>query len=196
MLRRLSKNPHFMLSTGLAAGLLVGAGMLVGSIAATSSRSTSNIELPETLLHATASHSTDTFAIATGPVGGEMEGLFTLDYLSGDLRCFVLHPRNIGGWAGAFQYNVINDLQLQPGKTPKFLMVTGMGSFRGSSGAASNIARNLGGSLVYVMDSNTGNFAVYGVPFNEQALNRGGSLPPGQLVRIAVGKAKGVEVGQ
>ena len=202
MLRQMKKNPYLMLLSGLTMGLLVGVGMLIGVLAAgrgdDSARlreTRSGFQLPETLLNATATQSTDTFAVATGPVSDDMEGLFTLDYLSGDLRCFLLNSKVIGAWGGLYEYNVINDLGLQPGKTPKFLMVTGMGNFSGRTGATSAIAKNLGGSLVYIVDANTGNFAVYGVPIDRNMANRG-LAQSGNLVRLALGKAKGVEVGQ
>lgn len=198
MLRQMKRNPYFMLFCGLSMGLLVGVGMLIGALAAGSRGVPSQAvaaeatwQLPETLLHATSTHGTENFAIATGPVTDDLEGLFTLDYLTGDLRCFLLNSRAIGTWAGFYEYNVATDLGVQPGKTPKFLLATGIGSFRGGG-----VANNLGGSVVYVLDANTGNFAVYGVPVDRALANRGapqGFLP---LVRLAVGKARGVEAGQ
>jgi hypothetical protein len=197
MLRQMKRNPYLMLFCGLVMGLLVGVGMLIGAVVggrqvgAGRPAGGTSWQLPETLLHATATHGTENFAIATGPVTDDLEGLFTLDFLTGDLRCFLLNSRSVGNWSGYYGYNVATDLAVQPGKTPKFLIATGMGSFRGGG-----VANNLGGSVVYVLDANTGNFAVYGVPVDRNLANRGaaqGFLP---LVRLGVGKARGAEAGQ
>lgn len=183
------RKPWFMLCAGLGLGLLVGVGMLVGALAANRQAARgSGSALPETLLHAMSTHGADNFAIATGPVEDDMEGLFTLDFLTGDLRCYVLNPRT-GVWGAGYRYNVVQDLAVAQGKAPKFLMVTGVASFRGGG-----VANNLGSSMVYVADANTGNFAVYGVPYDRTAAGRGG-VQVFPLVRVAVGKAR-EDVGQ
>ncbi len=42
--------------------------------------------MPETVLNASASHGGETFAMATGPVDADVEGLFMLDFLTGELQ--------------------------------------------------------------------------------------------------------------
>jgi hypothetical protein len=186
------KNPWLMLVAGLSLGLLVGLSMVAGVLVGTQrsdAPQAAGIPLPEALLNATATHGTDNFAIATGPVDEDVEGIFLLDFLTGDLQCWALNGRT-GTWGALYKYNVVNDLAVQPGKTPKFLMVTGMANFRG--GTTGQIQP--GGSLVYIVDANTGNVAVYGVPVNRQA-SRVGVPQIGTLIPVANGKAR-QNVGQ
>ena len=66
MLRHLHKRSTWMLLAGLAMGLLVGVGMMIGTLVAVRSAPATGLSLPETLLHATASHSGKSMAMATG----------------------------------------------------------------------------------------------------------------------------------
>lgn len=140
--------------------------------------------LEQRYLNAMASHGADTMAIATGPID-DSEGLFVLDYLTGELTCFVLNSRS-GKFDAGFKTNVIQSLGVEPGKKPKYLMVTGVADFpRGIGGG------QLGQCAVYVVDSNTGHFGVWGVPYNRQAAVRGGGQW-GALFFINAGKARNV----
>ena len=118
------------MSGGLAMGLLVGVGMVIGVFVATSSSEPARIELPDKLLHASATHGSDEFAIATGAVSEDTEGIFFLDFLTGELSCFVLYPRQ-GVFGGQFKINVVDHLGIQRGKNPKYVIVTGVTEFRG-----------------------------------------------------------------
>jgi len=51
---------------------------------------------PSVRLHAVASQGEDNFAIATGFIDEETEGIFFLDFLTGDLAAGVLNPRSRG----------------------------------------------------------------------------------------------------
>ena len=128
MLRHLHKRSTWMLLAGLAMGLLVGVGMMIGTLVAVRSAPATALLPPETLLHATASHSGKSMAMATGLVDEEAEGVFILDYLTGDVQCYVINPRTYQ-WGGMFKYNVINDLGVQQGKDPNYVMVTGQTQF-------------------------------------------------------------------
>ncbi|MFV1965846.1 MAG: hypothetical protein ACC628_10515 [Pirellulaceae bacterium] len=161
MPERISRKPWLMLGLGLTLGLLVGVGMLIGSLVATHA-GPAQWELPETLLHATGSCGGDTMAIATGPIDEGMEGLFILDYLTGQLQCYVLNP-NTGVVGATFVRNVVGDLGAE-GKQTKYLLVTGQAVFRNISG---NV--RLADSVVYVMDANSGRFAAYSIPWNRTA---------------------------
>ena len=185
-----------LVGVGLGMGLLVGVGMLVGALIATGrmahDRTSQDrggyISLPETALHATASAGGDTFAIATGPIDDEVEGLFTLDFLTGDLKCLVINPRN-GRWS-SFEYNVLADLGVaEKGKASKLLMVTGAWSMRASGAGAGRPAA----SVVYVADAVTGNVGVYSVPWNRSIPPTGG-VQGGALVQVALGKVRNLAV--
>jgi len=180
------RTPGIWLS-GLATGLLIGIGMMIGAVVATR-QSPPGIELPLQLpaqLQATATSSASTFAIATGQIS-ESEGIFFLDFLTGDLQCAVLYKN--GAWGAKFVANVFQDLDVQATKKPHFLMVTGENEF----------ARNAGGgqpgrSVVYVVDSTTGSFAVYAVPWNRQLE---ATLTPqgGNLVVLQKGRARNLQI--
>src|SRR5262245_58052684 len=152
-----------MLAAGLLVGLAIGgawsAGVWMGN-----SRSAAMPSMAELKLNAMASHGSDTFAIATGPVDDEVEGLFTLDYLTGDLQCYVINPR-IGGIGGWFKTNIAKDLAPEKGKKPAYLIVTGL--FNAKAGTYSNFRP--AGSICYVADANTGEVACYSFPWNKGA---------------------------
>lgn len=116
--------------------------------------------LPRAPIHAVATDRIDTFAIATGPVDSEFEAVYFLDFLTGDLRATVL-GKNAGAFTAYFNYNVLQDLGVDPTKNPKFLMVTGMASLRrGGSRMQPSV------SLVYVAEVTTGNVAAYAIPWS------------------------------
>jgi hypothetical protein len=157
MLRSLTKTSWLMLSIGLALGISLG-------VAITSWQSSSQLQLPETLLNATASHGGKTMAIATGPIADGVEGLFVLDFITGELTCSVMNPRT-GAIGGAYQHNVVADLGVEQGKQPDYLMVTGAAEFRYAQGGNVRPAQ----SVVYIADGNTGRYAAYMLPWNRQA---------------------------
>ena len=81
--------PVFYLAAGSAGGLLLGLAVAVGILLG---RPTAN-PWEEIRLKATASHGAASFAMATGPVDDAVEGLYCLDFVTGDLTCYVLNPR-------------------------------------------------------------------------------------------------------
>ena len=155
-----------MLATGLVVGLAIGgalaAGVWLGNHASPDRPAIAGLE--ELKLKAMASHGAETFAIATGPIDDEVEGLFTLDYLTGDLQCYVMNARS-GGLAGWFKTNIAKDLSPEKGKKPAYLLVTGMLTPKGGSYGSFRPA----GSICYVVDANTGEVAAYWFPWAKQA---------------------------
>jgi hypothetical protein len=135
------------LSVGLAAGVMVG------------------WLWPQTPLHATATDRVDTFAVATGQVDEEVEALYFLDFLTGDLRAAVMGRNN--AFQGAFAYNVMQDFKLAAGTNPKFLMVTGANQARGGGAAAQQA-----NSVLYVAEVTTGQVAAYTLPWVPGARSR------------------------
>ena len=185
----LKKRPVVMLMVGLTMGLLVGVGMMIGTLTTLGRSSSLELQVPETILHATASHSGKSFAMATGMIDNDIEGLFTLDFLTGDLKCWVINPRQaMAGWSGGFQHNVIADLGVQQGKEPNYVMVTGQANF--SRGGAQSTPANC---VVYVADANTGNFAAYTIYWNS-TMSKTGALQSGPFQRILVGQARTLTV--
>ncbi len=154
MLRRTTKGPVFWLGIGLSMGLMLTAGVVIGT---KMNRSTQpELQLPITALNATATHGSENFAVATGLVKDGTEGVFFLDSITGDIQCQVINRRTLA-LAGQFRHNVFNDLGVEQGKKPRLLMVTGAATFPGGA--------QLADTLVYVVDANSGRFVAYALPF-------------------------------
>jgi hypothetical protein len=118
--------------------------------------------LQEKQLRAATAAVGDSFAMATGPIDEEVEGLYMLDFLTGDLQCVVLNYRTTK-FNAIFRTNVLNDLGVDPAKKPKYLMTTGAINIpRGYS-----VARPAN-SVVYVLETTTGRFAAYGIPWRRE----------------------------
>lgn len=189
MFKWFAHRPALMLCSGLTMGLLVGVGMLIGSLAAVRSQPSTTWPMSETLLHATASHSAETLAMATGWIEQDMEGVFMLDYLTGELQCWVLSSRT-AQFVAVFKHNVIADLGVQQGKKPAYVMVTGQAQFLRGAGEVAPA-----NCVLYVADGNTGNFVAYTVLLN-RTLYRGNAPQTGIFKLLGTGKARTLEVGQ
>lgn len=150
-------------------GWAVTAGMLIGQRSSATSAGFPGLE--ELRLKAAASMGSDTFAIATGQIDEQVDGLFTLDFVTGDLQCFVMNSRT-GGVAGRFAINV-NDANIfgaKRGKKPSFLLVTG--NFVSSSVAGGGTRP--AASLCYVVDANSGEVAAFSFPWSRSITTSGG----------------------
>ena len=129
--------------------------------------------------HATATHGSDNFAIATGFVDNGIEALYFLDFLTGDLRAAVVSRRN-AEFTGFFQYNVLGDFNSVVG-APKFLMVTGQASLPRGRGAA-----QLSNGLVYIAEATSGQVNAYAMPYSG-TLNAAGQPQFGTFLRVGGG---------
>ncbi len=141
----------------------------------------SMIDFP--LIDATTAVSSEKFSMATGPMSEEAEGLFVLDHNSGLLQCTVIYPR-AGQFMASFTTNVSEALATG-GKGGTYMMVTGTADFP----RASN--RPAAPSVIYVLNTSTGGYACYGIPFNRQLVNAN-QPQTGALVLIATGMANPV----
>lgn len=135
------------------------------------------------ILEATSAVTSEKFSMATGSVSEDADGLFVLDHNSGLLQCNVIYPR-LGRFMAQFTINVA-DAVGAGGKGGKYMMLTGRADFP----RASN--RPAAGTVVYVVDSATGNYACYGIPFDRVAMNSN-RPQKGALVWIASGTANPV----
>jgi len=122
---------------------------------------------PQTPLHATTTDRGESFAIATGMVDADVEAVYFLDFLTGDLSAAVLSPL-AGKFNAFYTYNVSSDLGVEPGKAPKYLMATGVASMRRSAKTA-----KLGAAVVYVAETNSGRVAAYALPWDASMANAG-----------------------
>jgi hypothetical protein len=128
-------------------------------------------------IDATAAATSEKYSIATGVVSEEAEGFFVLDHNSGLLQCSVFYPR-VGKFLGSFTVNA-GELVGAGGKGGGYIMVTGQADMtRGGRGA------QIAPTLVYVLNTASGNFAAFAVPFNRQAANTG---QPQQAALIPMG---------
>jgi hypothetical protein len=141
MFRSLRRSRLIWLGVGLVAGLVVAS------------------LWPHTPLHAVATDRYETFAIASGPLDDESEAVYFLDFLTGDLRARVLGKR--GGFNGYFEYNVLNDLGVDPAKNPRYMMVTGLATIQ-QAGARMQFGR----SVCYVAEITTGKVGAFAIPWN------------------------------
>ncbi|WP_145084186.1 hypothetical protein [Anatilimnocola aggregata] len=164
------------LLAGLAMGLLFGLGTTAGllwSTQTTANQASANAipshpAWPKGLpLNASTASTSETLALCTGRVDDQVEGIFTLDFITGDLQCFVMNPR-VGKFVGWFKTNVTTQLPVEKGKKPSYVMTTGAWEPVGASTNA-----RPAGCVVYVADANTGMFAAYTFPWVRGAASSG-----------------------
>ncbi len=118
------------------------------------------------LLSASASHGGANMAVCTAPVDENAEGFFALDYLTGDLKGWVYYPRR-GVFGGLFATNVspaLGGIQ----KNAEYLLVSGGAA---SPPTGSNV--RAAASLLYVVDTKSGQFAAYTIPWSRAGENAG-----------------------
>ncbi|MFM7108657.1 MAG: hypothetical protein ACKOZU_08685 [Planctomycetaceae bacterium] len=110
----------------------------------------------------------ESFAACTAPIEAGVEGLFLLDFETGDLTGGVL-TRNAAKFTATFRHNVLKDLDFKAGKVknPKFLLTTGLAEFAGNAGT------NVASSVLYVTDASTGVSIAYAIPWNSQQATAG-----------------------
>jgi hypothetical protein len=109
-------------------------------------------------LLATSTDRTENITIATGFIDDGIEGIVSLDHLTGELNVMV--PSLQGPFVHRYSYQTVNtDLRLEANKTPKYSMVTGQMRFQTAGGAQwSSLA-------IYVAEETSGNIAAYRVPW-------------------------------
>ena len=162
-------------ATWCAAFALVAGGVVCGALAWREPRRA----------HAAAAVVQDSFAVCTAPVGDGMEGLFLLDFETGDISGGVLN-QNTAKFTVGYRYNVLKDLGFKAGKVknPKFLLVSGQVNLMGTQ------ANKLGQSVLYVTDVSTGVTAAYGVPWGTSAATAAAG-PVAPLVLLDVVRPRG-----
>ena len=114
---------------------------------------------PQVPVHAVATHGQDNFAIATGMLDENVEGIFVLDAVTGELKgaAMNIQTRRFNTW---YEYNVSRDLQVAGSKNPQYRMVTGMTNIRQVVAVG-----QLGRTVLYVAEATSGQIMAYGVPW-------------------------------
>ena len=125
-------------------------------------------------------------AVATGQISDESEGVFFLDFLTGDLQCLVYYPRQ--GAFGARYYTNVQAQMPGAGRNSNYLMVTGNAI---SARTSSNVKP--ANCLVYVTDVNSGMFAAYAVPWNKTA-ESSSQMQGGPLLFVGGGPIRNYQV--
>jgi len=131
----------------------------------------------------------EAFAVCTVPLGSGVEGLFMLDFETGDLSGGVLNPAT-GKFAGAYKHNVLPDLGFKAGqaKNPRFLMVAGEADLQ--TGVAP-----FAPAVLYVTDSSTGITVAYAIPFNPQQAVATPFVSKLELLDVARPRGGGAKAG-
>jgi len=132
------------------------------------------------ILRANATHGGPNLAVATGRISEETDGIFFLDYITGNLQCWVYYPR-LQRFGAKFSTNITQ--QLPATKNAEYLLVTG--DTQGNVATASN-ARPAG-CLVYVVDVKSGLFAAYTMPWT-RAAESSGQFQEGPLIAVDGGQ--------
>jgi hypothetical protein len=146
---------------------------------------------PQMPVHAVATHGQDNFVIATGPVDEDVEAIFMLDSLTGDLRAAVISLQT-GKFNSAFSYKVDKDLLTPGAKNPRYLMVTGVANVRRNVQTP-----NRGRSIVYVAEVTSGKLAAYAIPWQPARQSAGapqtGTFIPLHMIPIRTEAIRGAE---
>lgn len=141
--------------------------------------------MPPIQLNAATGARTKSMSMATGLIDGNVEGLWILDHVTGNLQCWVLSPRT-GLVSGIYRANVSEELGGGKAGESEYMMATGTFLFDG--GKVGNV--NPGQSICYIADASTGNVVGYGLIYDKQAINRG-VVQGGALTVICRGSARG-----
>lgn len=143
---------------------------------------------PQTSLHAMATDRVDTFAVATGQVDEDVEAIYFLDFLTGELKAMVM-GKQAGGFCGYYNFNVASHLAIDPGKNPRYLMVTGVSSLR-RGGSRMQLSR----AVVYVAEVTSGKVGAYAIPWNP-SMAAAGQRMVGNLIPVALDQFRSAPLG-
>lgn len=118
-------------------------------------------------------------SFATGRIEGDVEGLFVLDHLTGNLQCFVLNARS-GQLGASYRTNVLEDMGIQPGAGElEYGMVTGSFDFSNLRQGQDRYAQ----CICYVTEVNSGRVLGYTFMFNGTLASRG-ELQTGAMAKV------------
>jgi hypothetical protein len=135
---------------------------------------------PQAPLHAIATDRSESFAMATGAMDDNVEAVYFLDFLTGNLRAAALSKRT-GKFNAFFQYNVNVDMGVDPSKNPRYMMVTGFADLVRQTGGRVTPSR----SVLYVAEVTTGKVAAFMVPWSNAA-HMSGQPQTGALVLLDI----------
>lgn len=188
MWNELRERPGLVFGGGLLVGLALSAAAVVGGVATLLWQGEASSPVKFTPLHADSATGSDTFAIATGGLDGDMDFFAALDFVSGDLTVVGMNRFN-GKILNKFGINVLQHLPVEKGKKGHYLMVTGNASFQNQNMGNQQPSK----SAIYVLDANSGKYVIYSVPWSPAAANQG-NAQVGALLPLDVGVARNVAI--
>lgn len=132
--------------------------------------------IPPTPVHASATASSENFAVATGLVDEGVEAFYFLDFLTGKLKATVINQRD-AGFAAYFEGDITQDFG-GAGRNPKYLMVTGQVNIPRGRGRS-----QLSRTAVYVTEATTGQMVAYVMPW-DSTRQAAGKPQQAQFIKI------------
>lgn len=115
---------------------------------------------PHEPAYALATDRSAKYALVTSPAGSQMEGVFLLDFLTGNLQGRVLNIRNATFTRSYFR-NIAADFELDPKTEPQWAIVSGTGQLSATRGVT------WATGVIYVAELTTGKVIAYAYPFTE-----------------------------
>jgi hypothetical protein len=122
--------------------------------------------IPPVSLHAVATHGEEGFSVCTGELEPGFEGIYFLDYQTGELSAAFLHPRT-GKFLNFYKVNILKDFA--EAKTPKFLLTSGTANLLLPATLVSNA--NAARGIIYVTEMNSGICCAYVAPYGTNRVN-------------------------
>ena len=120
----------------------------------------------------TATDRLEQFGIATGFVDDGLEGVYVLDFVTGQLQALVIH-RQLQKFAARYVRNVSGDFGLTPEDSPQYVMVTGNADLRQRARRGQYATRG----VLYVAELVSGRICVYTFPYGGDRPQQTEALP-------------------
>lgn len=123
---------------------------------------------PHEPMHAATVDRDEKFAMITVPVKDvqfagvkdSLDGIFVLDFLTGQLRGAVLDPRS-GQFSTAYLRSVASDFQVDPNATARYAVTTGVANLPNQGRV------QMSSGVIYVGELNSGMVMAYGFPYSD-----------------------------
>lgn len=151
-----------LLCVAAVTAFVLAAGVMLGASMSTTSPSASRLKL-----QAATAAAGKNVSLATGLIDEEIEAIFILDHLNGNLQCWVLNVRT-NEVGGVYRTNVLEAMpEIKAGSDLDFVLATGFFRFnnRGNLRPASTIA--------YVAEGKSGVVVGFGFQFDKAGIQRG-----------------------
>lgn len=117
-------------------------------------------------VHADTAAGGEGLSFATGPITGEVEGLFVMDHQTGVLQCWVVN-QNTGNIGALYKFNVAAELGVEKAGDADYVIATGKIDFIGNARVGNDTPSRC---ICYVGDGNTGRVIGLGLYINKSIL--------------------------